>query len=61
MGNNPIDVYFYNGKTRIMVWDFEGEGKRKLSVATLVKDASAANSGNTEFLKFECGLNESMR
>ena len=61
LGNNPIDVFFYNGKTRIMMWDWEGEGKRKLSVATLAKDASAADSGHTEFLKFECGLNEFMR
>ena len=60
IGGNPIDVFFFQGKTRIMMWDTESD-KRKLSVATLTKDPAAAESGHTEFLRFECGLNEFMK
>lgn len=60
MGNNPVDVFFYKNKTRVMIWDYEGE-RRKLSVATVNKAASPDDGGVTEFLRFECGLNEFMR
>lgn len=59
IGANPIDAFIYRDKTRLMIWDHE-DGRRKLSVATLAKDANA-EGGNTEFLKYECGLNEFMR